>query len=105
MKKIIDMCGLRLQYLKARNKNGSLKDMKLDIPIRLNKRNGDNSNFILGSETKAQETAPTQGSDGISLNLTQSSPSMSKSRTPTGTAIGIMLKFSDSINSIRAPPV
>ena len=78
---------------------------EVDIPIKLNKRNGDSSNFIFGSETKAHETAPTQGSVGISRNLTQSSPSMSKSRTPTGTVIGMIPNFSESISSIRAPPV
>jgi len=76
-----------------------------DLLIRLNNRNGDSSNFIFGRETKAHETAPTYGSLGINRSLTQSSPSMSKFRTPTGTTTGTMPNFSDSIKSIRAPPV
>lgn len=75
------------------------------VHIKLNKRNGDSSNFILGRETNAQETAPTHGCVGINRSFTHSSPSMSKSRTPTGTEMGTMPNFSDSNNSIRAPPV
>ena len=88
------------------NESNSLsKSRNYNIPIKLNKRNGDNSNLIFGSETNAHETAPTQGSVGISRNLTHNSPSMSKSRTPTGTTMGMMPNFSESINNIRAPPV
>lgn len=73
--------------------------------MRLNRRNGASSNLIFGRETKAHETAPTQGSDGTNRSLTHSSPSMSKSRMPTGTTIGMILNFKDKDSNTRAPPV
>eukprot|EP01018_Ginkgo_biloba_P011736 Gb_01152 [translate_table: standard] len=75
------------------------------IAIRLKSRNGAKSSLIFGRETKAQVAAPTQGSEGTKRNFTHSSPSTSKSRTPTGIIMGKIPNFNDSIKSIRAPPV
>lgn len=79
--------------------------MWLNIPIRLNRRNGASSNLIFGRETNAHETAPTQGSVGINRSFTHNSPSMSKLRIPTGALIGIIPDLRDRDNSTRAPPV